>query len=289
MDCRFLISSEVKCAHFHGTEVAKPIPSCQVYKGTVFALVDQAVDFVLSQIALSVGTRAESVQAPVAYEIPKEVVTESIVNAVGPPGLHGQQQRAGHALRGSFGSHEFRPTAAAAHGGEAARRAPVATRESAAGGVHVSAPVYRTDGNRNGGHDPALRRSRLAGAGVRRQRRLRHDNSKSRIHGATGRHPGPRTRKRANRDDGCRGGSQAVFGDCPGNYPRNTRDYPGNYPRTHPRLATRGFQAYSPGIGGAHRNLPGRNQVPPDQAPQGGPDPPCGSDEEGSLGSHRRW
>ncbi len=79
---RFLISSEIKCAHFHGTEVAKPIPSYQVYKGTVFELVDQAVDFVLSKIALSVGTRAESVQAPVVYEIPKEVVTEAIVNAV---------------------------------------------------------------------------------------------------------------------------------------------------------------------------------------------------------------
>ena len=79
---RFLISSEVKCAHFHGTQVAKPIPSHQVYKGTVFELVDHAVDFVLSKIALSVGTRAESVQAPVAYEIPKEVVTEAIVNAV---------------------------------------------------------------------------------------------------------------------------------------------------------------------------------------------------------------
>ena len=79
---RFLISSEVKCAHFHGTEVAKPIPSYQVYKGTVFELVDQAVDFVLSKIALTVGTREETVQAPVAYEIPKEVVTEAIVNAV---------------------------------------------------------------------------------------------------------------------------------------------------------------------------------------------------------------
>ena len=79
---RFLISSEVKCAHFHGTRVAKPIPSHQVYRGTVFELVDHAVDFVLSKIALSVGTRAESVQVPVAYEIPKEVVTEAIVNAV---------------------------------------------------------------------------------------------------------------------------------------------------------------------------------------------------------------
>ena len=79
---RFLISSDIKCAHFHGTQVAKPIPSHQVYKGTVFDLVDHAVDFVLSKIALSVGTRARSVQAPVAYEIPKEVVIEAIVNAV---------------------------------------------------------------------------------------------------------------------------------------------------------------------------------------------------------------
>ena len=79
---RFLLSSAVKCAHFHGTRVGKPVPSHQVYEGTVFELVDHAVDFVLSKIALSVGTRAESVQVPVAYEIPKEVVTEAIVNAV---------------------------------------------------------------------------------------------------------------------------------------------------------------------------------------------------------------
>ena len=79
---RFLISSEVKCAHFHGTQVAKPIPSYQVYKGTAFELIEQAVGFVLSKIDLTVGTRAESIQAPVTYEIPKAVVSEAIVNAV---------------------------------------------------------------------------------------------------------------------------------------------------------------------------------------------------------------
>ena len=79
---RFLISSEIKCAHFHGTEIAKPIPSYQVYKGTAFELVDQAVDFVLSKINRSIGTRAEGVRAPRTYEIPREVVTEAIVNAV---------------------------------------------------------------------------------------------------------------------------------------------------------------------------------------------------------------
>lgn len=79
---RFLISSEIKCAHFHGTEVAKPIPSYQVYKGTVFELVDQAVDFVLSKISLTVGTRATGSQVPVTYEIPPDAVREAIVNAV---------------------------------------------------------------------------------------------------------------------------------------------------------------------------------------------------------------
>ena len=62
---RFIIASEVKCAHFHGTEVAKPIPSYQVYKGTAFELVDQAIDFVMSKINVSVGTRKKSARAPV--------------------------------------------------------------------------------------------------------------------------------------------------------------------------------------------------------------------------------
>lgn len=79
---RFLPTSEVKCLHFHGTEVRKPIPSYQIFKGTVFELVDQAVDFVLSKINRSIGTRERGVQAPSAYELPKEAVAEAIVNAV---------------------------------------------------------------------------------------------------------------------------------------------------------------------------------------------------------------
>ncbi len=79
---RFLLSSEVKCLHFHGTEVRKPIPSYQIYKGTVFELVDQAVDFVMSKIARRVGTRERGPAAPVEYELPREAVAEAIVNAV---------------------------------------------------------------------------------------------------------------------------------------------------------------------------------------------------------------
>lgn len=79
---QFFPTSEVKCAHFHGTEVVKPIPSYQTYKGRVFQLVDEAIDFVMSKIAAQVGTRSESAQAPVTYEIPRDVVAEAIVNAI---------------------------------------------------------------------------------------------------------------------------------------------------------------------------------------------------------------
>jgi hypothetical protein len=79
---RFLLTSEVKCMHFHGTEVRKPIPSYQIYKGTVFDLVEQSVDFVMSKIARMVGTRAKGPEAPVEYELPRDAVAEAIVNAV---------------------------------------------------------------------------------------------------------------------------------------------------------------------------------------------------------------
>jgi predicted HTH transcriptional regulator len=48
----------------------------------VFELVDQALDFCLSKIARTVGTRSEGPQAPVDYELPREAVAEAIVNAV---------------------------------------------------------------------------------------------------------------------------------------------------------------------------------------------------------------
>ncbi len=79
---RFKTTAVVKCAHYHGTEVAKPVPSYQVFDGTLFDQVDDAVDFVLSKLNRRVGTRAEGPAAPVSYELPKEAVAELIVNAV---------------------------------------------------------------------------------------------------------------------------------------------------------------------------------------------------------------
>ena len=79
---RFFITSEVKCAHFHGLSVSKPIPSYQVYKGDVFKMIADAVDFVLSKINLYVGDRSKSEIVDVQYELPIQAVTEAIVNAV---------------------------------------------------------------------------------------------------------------------------------------------------------------------------------------------------------------
>lgn len=78
----FFINSEIRCAYFIGNEVEKPIPSYKVFKGDVFELVDQALEFVLSKIDYRIETRKEHVQIPGSYEIPKEIIAEAIVNAV---------------------------------------------------------------------------------------------------------------------------------------------------------------------------------------------------------------
>lgn len=79
---RFIPCAEVRCMHFHGTEIQRPVPFYRIFKGTVFEQVDKAVDFVMSKLNRSVGTRAESSQAPVRYEMPPDVIREAIVNAI---------------------------------------------------------------------------------------------------------------------------------------------------------------------------------------------------------------
>lgn len=79
---RFFINSEVRCTSFSGTIVEKPIPSYKVFKGDVFELVDQSVEFVLSKLDFSVGTREKETSIPGEYEVPREIVAEAIVNAI---------------------------------------------------------------------------------------------------------------------------------------------------------------------------------------------------------------
>ena len=68
----------IKCAHFHGTDVAKPIPSYPVYKGTVFNLVDAAGDFVLSDGFTATIHRAGSA-SPATGEVAGEVARVVLV------------------------------------------------------------------------------------------------------------------------------------------------------------------------------------------------------------------
>lgn len=79
---RFNISSEVKCAQWYGTERHKPILSYQIYKGTLFDMVDNAIAFVLAHLNLKIGVRREGAEAPREYDIPASVVSEAIINAV---------------------------------------------------------------------------------------------------------------------------------------------------------------------------------------------------------------
>ena len=51
---RHFPSADLTCLHFHGTQIQKPIPSQQVYRGTVFEIADLAVDFVMARLARSV-------------------------------------------------------------------------------------------------------------------------------------------------------------------------------------------------------------------------------------------
>lgn len=79
---KFMPTSEIKCMHYHGTVVAKPIPSHQIFTGTLFDQADQATDFILSKIDRIVPPRDSAPVSETRYEIPKEVIQEAVVNAV---------------------------------------------------------------------------------------------------------------------------------------------------------------------------------------------------------------
>jgi len=79
---RFFPAATVKCLHFYGIVIEKPIPSYQIYTGTLFEQVDKAVDFVMSNLARSVIPSDTQPASGVLSEIPYKVVREAVVNAV---------------------------------------------------------------------------------------------------------------------------------------------------------------------------------------------------------------
>jgi predicted HTH transcriptional regulator len=79
---RFLPASEVKCLSFRGKIIEKPIPSYQIYNGTIFDQVDQAAEFVLSKLNRRVLPRDDTPVSDTSYEIPTPAIHEALVNAV---------------------------------------------------------------------------------------------------------------------------------------------------------------------------------------------------------------
>ena len=79
---QYFPAATIKCAHFHGNHVQKPIPDYKEYKGNVYNQIEEAVDFVLSKISLSTGTRANANTVETQYEVPRAAISEAIINAV---------------------------------------------------------------------------------------------------------------------------------------------------------------------------------------------------------------
>ena len=69
---QFFPTAVTKCAHFHGFRVEKPIPDHKVFQGDVFQQVDQAIDFVLSKIRVSVGIRDTSIRLAISNALGPE-------------------------------------------------------------------------------------------------------------------------------------------------------------------------------------------------------------------------
>jgi predicted HTH transcriptional regulator len=78
----FCPGAVVKCSHYHGTAVTRPIPSQQVLGNTLFEQADAAADFVLSRLDRTIGDREETMAAAEKLEIPKEAIREIVINAV---------------------------------------------------------------------------------------------------------------------------------------------------------------------------------------------------------------
>jgi len=79
---RFIPCAEIRCMHFHGTEIERPAPFYRIFKGNLCEQVDRGTDFVLSVIRQGIGTREDGPRAPAPYEIPRDIVREAIVNAI---------------------------------------------------------------------------------------------------------------------------------------------------------------------------------------------------------------
>lgn len=74
--------ARVACMHFPGAEAVRPALAQTVFEGSLFAQIDDTVEFVMSRIARAAGTREGGAQVQATFEIPQGAVAEAVVNAL---------------------------------------------------------------------------------------------------------------------------------------------------------------------------------------------------------------
>lgn len=79
---KYFPSAIVKCAHFHGFKVIKPIPDFKEFHGNVWHQAIEAIDFILSKVSVSTGSREESNSVDTVYEVPRKAIAEAVINAI---------------------------------------------------------------------------------------------------------------------------------------------------------------------------------------------------------------
>ncbi len=79
---RVASGAEIKCAHYAGAVPARPALSFKIFNGSLFEQIDLAVGFVMDRLGTSLSARTEGAGAPIAHEIPRDAVNETIVNAI---------------------------------------------------------------------------------------------------------------------------------------------------------------------------------------------------------------
>lgn len=79
---KYFPSAIVKCAHFHGYKIEKPIPDFKEINGNVWQQAQETVDFILSKVSISTGSREESNSVETVYEVPRKAIAEAVINAI---------------------------------------------------------------------------------------------------------------------------------------------------------------------------------------------------------------
>jgi ATP-dependent DNA helicase RecG len=150
---RHVSGADINCLHFHGTEVVKPIPSQQVYQGTVFEMVDAAVDFVMSKLTRRVIPSSQKVASDVEYEHSLQGGARGDRQRAGSSQLHLQGRGSGHAVCRPTGSLELGRAAGRPHHCPVAEAASLRTAQPPALRTALSCSLYRTRRNRHPRHD----------------------------------------------------------------------------------------------------------------------------------------